>query len=325
MKPRRLSYQTKRKLWGFTFLIPFLLGFAVFFALPLYQTVFYSFQKISVLESGRMAFQAIGFQNYVDLFTTEVSTRTQTMLRVLTDENANVLINVPLITLFSLFLALLANRQFRGRALVRMIFFLPIILGLEVVTDMLAVTTGGDWVQAGSGLFRQGLVARLLIRYTAIPLRLLSPVIDFVENIFSIISRSGVQTLVFLAALQSISPSMYEVARIEGATAYETFWKVTIPAILHILLFVVVYTIVDLFLSSQVATEAYSFAFEKNKYSTYGQSCHFSPVWFPDGRYTTYAEYLDAWTPAGMLQINLTDDLTIRGSLFDDWHIRPLK
>lgn len=68
-----------------------------------------------------------------------------------------------------------------------------------------------------------------------------------------------------------------------------------------------------------------TFAFEKNKYSTYGQSCHFSPVWFPDGRYTTYAEYLDAWTPAGMLQINLTDDLTIRGSLFDDWHIRPLK
>lgn len=68
-----------------------------------------------------------------------------------------------------------------------------------------------------------------------------------------------------------------------------------------------------------------TFAFQKNKYSTYGQSCHFSPVWFSDGRYTTYAEYLDAWTPAGMLQINLTDDLTIRGSLFDDWHIRPLK
>lgn len=68
-----------------------------------------------------------------------------------------------------------------------------------------------------------------------------------------------------------------------------------------------------------------TFAFQKNKYSTYGQSCHFSPVWFPDGRYTTYAEYLDAWTPAGMLQINLTDDLTIRDSLFSDWHIRPVR
>lgn len=68
-----------------------------------------------------------------------------------------------------------------------------------------------------------------------------------------------------------------------------------------------------------------SFEFQKNKYSTYGRPSHFSPVWFPDGRYTTYAECIDAWTPAGMLQINLTDDLTIRGSLFDDWHIGPAR
>jgi len=68
-----------------------------------------------------------------------------------------------------------------------------------------------------------------------------------------------------------------------------------------------------------------TFEFQKNKYSTYGQPVHFSPVWFPDGQYTTYAECLDSWTPAGMLQINLTDDLTIRDSLFSDWHIRPIK
>lgn len=68
-----------------------------------------------------------------------------------------------------------------------------------------------------------------------------------------------------------------------------------------------------------------TFEFQKNKYSTYGQSVHFSPVWFPDGSYTTYTECLDAWTPAGMLQINLTDTLTIRESLFSDWHIRPVK
>lgn len=68
-----------------------------------------------------------------------------------------------------------------------------------------------------------------------------------------------------------------------------------------------------------------SFEFQQNKYSTYGQSVHFTPVWFPDGRYTTYAECIDAWTPAGMLQINLNSDITLRGSLFDDWHIRPLK
>ena len=265
MKKVRIAYSTQRKLLGFTFLIPFLLGFLMFFALPLVNTIIYSFHFITVDDLGAMKLDPVGVQNYIDLFTVEVSTKSQQILRVLVDENTNMLVNMPLITLFSLFLALLANRQFKGRSIVRMIFFLPIILGLDVVTDMLTVTTGSDWVAAGGGLFSQSLVARLLIRYTSIPTMYLTPIIEFVENIFSIISRSGVQTLVFLAALQSISPSMYEVAKIEGATAYETFWKVTIPSILHILVFVVIYTIVDLFLTSQIAQEAYSFAFEKNK------------------------------------------------------------
>lgn len=260
----KLSYNTKRKLLGFTFLLPFLLGFVMFFAKPLVETIFYSFQKITIDDYGNMVFTPVGIQNYIDLFTTEVSTASTQILRVFADENMNMLIDMPLITLLSLFLALLANRQFKGRAIVRMIFFLPIILGLEVVTDMLTITTGTDTIQTG-GLFAESFVARMLVRYTSIPMMYLSPIIDFVENIFNIISRSGVQTLVFLAALQSISPSMYEVAKIEGATAYETFWKVTIPSILHIVVFVVIYTIVDVFLTSQIAQEAYAFAFEQNK------------------------------------------------------------
>ena len=260
----KLSYNTKRKLYGFTFLLPFLLGFVMFFAKPLWETIFYSFQKITIDEVGNMVFTPIGFQNYIDLFTTEVSTAKTQILRVFSDENVNMLIDAPLITLLSLFLALLANRQFKGRAVVRMIFFLPIILGLEVVTDMMTITTGTDTLQTG-GLFAESFVARALVRYTSIPMTYLSPIIEFVENIFNIISRSGVQTLVFLAALQSISPSMYEVAKIEGATGYETFWKVTIPSVMHIVVFVVIYTIVDVFLTSQIAQEAYSFAFEQNK------------------------------------------------------------
>lgn len=260
----KMSYNTKRKLLGFTFLLPFLLGFVMFFLKPLTETVFYSFQKITIDEVGNMVFTPNGIQNYIDLFTTEVSTNKTQILRVFMDENTNMLIDVPLITLLSLFLALLANRQFKGRAIVRMIFFLPIILGLEVVTDMLTISTGTDTLQTG-GLFAESFVARMLVRYTSIPMTYLRPIIEFVENIFNIISRSGVQTLVFLAALQSISPSMYEVAKIEGATGYETFWKVTIPSIMHIVVFVVIYTIVDVFLTSQIAQEAYSFAFEQNK------------------------------------------------------------
>ena len=257
-----LTYETKRKLLGFTFLIPYLLGFLMFFAVPLGQTVFYSFQEIGVRDEAGMSFAFRGLDNYVELFAEKFSTvdTDHQIYRVLLDENTNVLINMPLITLLSLFLALLANRQFKGRAIVRMIFFLPIILGLDVVTEMLTISTGSETVQS-SGLFAEGLVTRLLIQYTAIPAQYLNPIIEFVENIFSVIARSGVQTLVFLAALQSISPSMYEVAKIEGATAYETFWKVTIPSILHIVMFVVIYTIIDLFLTSQSAEEVYNFGF----------------------------------------------------------------
>lgn len=63
--------------------------------------------------------------------------------------------------------------------------------------------------------------------------------------------------------------------------------------------------------------------FRKNKYSTYNNRTHFTPVWFPDGNYTVYTWAIDCWTPAGMLSANLTDSLTIKGNVFDDWHVAP--
>ena len=105
MKNTRIAYSTQRKLLGFTFLIPFLLGFLMFFFLPLVNTVIYSFNHITVDDAGAMLLNPVGVQNYIDLFTTEVSTKSQQILRVLVDENSNMLVNMPLITLFSLFLA----------------------------------------------------------------------------------------------------------------------------------------------------------------------------------------------------------------------------
>ena len=67
------------------------------------------------------------------------------------------------------------------------------------------------------------------------------------------------------------------------------------------------------------------FEFAYNKYSTYNRRTHFTPIWMPDGSYTPYTWLIDCWTPAGMLSINLTDSVNIRGSLWDDWHIAPVK
>lgn len=65
--------------------------------------------------------------------------------------------------------------------------------------------------------------------------------------------------------------------------------------------------------------------FKRNEYSTYGRRTHFTPVWYPDGPYVVNTWVIDCWTPVGMLSVNLTDTLIIKGSLWDDWHIAPLR
>ena len=265
-KGKKIPYQTMRKIHGLVFVSPFLIGFVAFFLVPLVNTVYYSLNKVGVGDQGGMTFEWSGLQNYIDLFQTEVTTGNEPMMRLFTEENSTVLLSLPLIVIFSLFMALLANQNFKGRAIVRLLFFLPIILGLDVVMDMLTIPTGSaEGLDSGSSLLAGSYVTIFLVRTLNVPMRVLYPIMNYVENIFELISQAGVQTLVYLTALQSISPSLYEVARIEGATAYETFWKVTIPSIMNITFFVVVYTIVDLFLKSSIAEEAYSFAFTQGK------------------------------------------------------------
>ena len=266
MARQKMKYKNKRKLNGFFYTLPWILGFIMFFAVPIVNTIIWSFSNVGVKETGGMELSPNGVMNYISLFTEQVTTDKQTFLQLFTDENVNLFINAPIIIIFSLFLAILANMNFKGRGFVRVIFFLPIVLGLDVITEMITVTTGGDLVaMRGTGIFSQGMAARLLIRYTSLDTSIILTVTDFVDNIFNLMSQAGVQVLIYLAGLQSISPSLYEVAKIEGATTYETFWKVTLPMIGNISVFVIVYTIVDIFLSSPIAEEVYAFAFQKSK------------------------------------------------------------
>ena len=263
---KKLSFRVMWKIHGLIFVSPFLIGFIAFFLVPLFNTIYYSLNNVGVADQGGMTFEWTGIQNYINLFQTEVTTGNEPMLRLFTEENSTMLLSLPLIVVFSLFMALLANQKFKGRAVVRLLFFLPIILGLDVVMDMLTITTGSSaGLDTGSNLLAGSYVTIFLVRTLKVPMRVLYPIMTYVENIFQLISQAGVQTLVYLTALQSISPSLYEVAKMEGATAYETFWKVTIPSIMNITFFVVIYTIVDLFLKSSIAEEAYAFAFTQGK------------------------------------------------------------
>ncbi len=265
MQMKKMKFKNKRKLSGFLYTTPWLIGFVMFFAVPIVKTIWWSFNEVGVSENGGMELTWNGVKNYVSLFTEQVASGSQTFLQVFTNENTNLLVNAPIIVIFSLFLAILANVKFKGQGIIRTVFFLPIVLGLDVITDLITISTGGDLVTRGGGLFSQGIAATMLLRYTTISSDIILTITGYVDNIFSLISQAGVQTLIYLAGLQSISPSLYEVAKIEGATSYESFWKVTLPLIGNITMFVVVYTIVDIFLDSSIATEVYSFAFTKSR------------------------------------------------------------
>jgi ABC-type sugar transport system permease subunit len=261
-----MKYSTSRKLNGFIFVLPWLLGFVIFFAVPIKNTILYSFNKVEVGDGGGIVLTFSGIQNYIDLFTKEVTTLSYPLQRLFADENASIFTNLPLIVIFSLFLAILANRQFKGRGIVRVIFFLPIVLGLQLITEWTQNSTGRSLIEsAAGGMFGNRMGVRLLFEYTFLPRNVVLFLSEVIGNIFQLITRTGVQTMIFLAGLQSISPSHYEVAKIEGANSYDVFWKVTIPLLANVTVFTVIYTLIDLFLGSSIAVEVYNFAFTQSK------------------------------------------------------------
>ena len=264
VKKQHFKFQTTQKINGYVFLLPWIIGFLLFFLMPMVNTIIYSFHTVGVAESGGMEMTWNGIANYIDLFNKELSTQSQQFTRVFAEENSRIVMNTPLIVVFSLFSALLVNANYKGRDIVRVIFFLPIVLGISIVTTMVT-TTGGDMTGVATVATEEsGFIMRLLTSYSFLPKEVIGFIMGVVSDISAIISKAGVQTLLYLAALQGISPSLYEVAKIEGASTYEVFWKVTFPMVGSITLFNFVYTFVDLFLESSIAQEVYAFAFEKN-------------------------------------------------------------
>jgi len=262
----RLSHETSRKINACIFLLPWLIGFLLFFATPIYDSLVYSFSSVEVGEEGGMRLSFTGFDNYTNLFRTEMSSDNRQFLRIFIEENMRIFVNTPIILIFSLFAAILINAKFKGRGLARVIFFLPIVIGLDVVYTLTSVTTGDNLMDVSLTPFlTDGFIMRILTENTFLPRNVAMFIARAAEGIFNLARNCGVQTLIFLAGLQSINNAIYESADIEGANAYEKFWKITFPMLgSNVIVFVVVYTFVDLFLSSPIAHEIYNFAFHRN-------------------------------------------------------------
>ncbi len=272
------SLHKKRIRQGYLFILPWLIGFVFFYVKSLVQAVQFSMSELTVQPVGGYTLKFVGFDNFIYAFREDPQFK-----QVLTSSIGNMLIDVPLIIFFSLFMALLLNKKFKGRTIVRAIFFLPVILNADAVTAAMsmsrAMMSGGistSAVETASTAQSIGVDYYVnLLSSLALPEAVLHYIVGAVERISDIITASGVQIIIFIAALQSIPGSMYEVAKIEGATTYETFWKVTFPMVMPHIITNVVYTVVDSFVDSEVVDLAYKTAFDQMKY---GRSAAFSLI-----------------------------------------------
>lgn len=249
---KTLSYRQQKTIWAVIFLAPWIIGFLLLFLLPLVTSLGYSFNFLQVSQSDGLVKTWAGAANYRNaLF--EYTQNNVLFQEVLLTTLGDVLINIPVIMIFSLFIATILNTEFKGRAIVRAIFFVPVILNSGAVAAALA--SGDSLTEALMDSGNLGAIFNMeeyLLR-AGIGTGLVSFVVALIARIYSILSLAGVPILLFLASIQSIPRHLYEAAEIEGATKYEQLWLITLPNVTPHLVTVAVYVLVDTYLTSEVS------------------------------------------------------------------------
>lgn len=256
----RLSFARRTALWGILFLLPWLIGFLGFFVKPIIDLARYSFNDVTV-QSGGMEMEFVGWKNFRYVLTQHPSFNQEILTNL-----AGAIPSMLLILIFSLIVAIILNGKFKGRSVARAVFFIPIIMA----TDALGGVVGGAQSQMlqnqqGDALTGVSFLANFISGMFNSP-EVTQGLLRAVSNIFDTVLLSGVQTLIFLGGLQGISPQLYEVAKIEGSTTYETFWKVTLPMLSPLVLTAAVYTLAEHFMNSPVVDTAYQAAFGQSQW-----------------------------------------------------------
>ena len=264
-KRRRNASLDKRKARaGWIFVLPFVLGFLLIYLPIIIDSIKYSFCHMVILGGGQKpAFEFVGWSNY-KVALTEDPAFVQTLLSGLMD----MVFDIPMILIFSLFMAVLLNQKMVGRAAFRAIFFIPVILSTGIMESIEAQNVLSEYmeeaegIESGSGQSTASEIISTMdieqmLRGMAVGQGLVEYVSVAINNIYNIVNRSGVQMLIFLAGLQSISPAIYESVQIDGATSWETFWKITFPMISPMILVNAIYTIIDSFTTDSNVVMSY--------------------------------------------------------------------
>jgi ABC-type sugar transport system permease subunit len=244
-----LTLEGKNAAAGYLFILPFLAGFLAFMLFPIMESLRMVFSEVTIdtVKHG-FSMNFTGFSNLNRVFFVDPEFN-----RLLTEEVGRMLLIVPAIIIFSLFIALILNQEFMARGFMRAVFFLPVILssgvmiGLETNNSLL--NNMAEIIQRGNSMKSSitGVLEDILVTEGA-GSDFMGYIFDIVNQVYDIAMASGIQIIIFLSALQTIPPSMFEAAKMEGATGWECFWKITFPMVSSLILVNIVYSVVDYFI-----------------------------------------------------------------------------
>lgn len=262
-RKRGASLDNRKARAGWMFVMPFVLSFIIIYLPIIIDSIKYSFNKIKIGQGGGYTLEFVGWENYQEALFVDPQ-----FVQTLTSGIQQLIFDIPAIVIFSLFMAVLLNQKMVGRAAFRAIFFIPVIISTGIIDKIDQANTMlehmenvEEGINDGSGQnttneILSAVDIERLFDNMKVGTELVDYVVTMVNNVYNIINRSGVQMLIYLAGLQSISPSIYESCDIDGATAWETFWKITFPMISPMILVNAIYTVIDSFTaqSNQVMT-----------------------------------------------------------------------
>ena len=262
-RKRGASLDVRKARAGWIFVLPFVLSFIIIYLPIVIDSIKYSFNKIKIGQGGGYTLEFVGWENYQEALFVDPS-----FVQKLTSGIQQLIFDIPAIVIFSLFIAVLLNQKMVGRAAFRAIFFIPVIISTGIIDKIDQANTMLDYMETeegindGSGMnttneILSAVDIERLFENMKVGTELVDYVVSMVNNIYNIINRSGVQMLIFLAGLQSISPAIYESCDIDGATAWETFWKITFPMISPMILVNAIYTVIDSFTSQSNTVMTY--------------------------------------------------------------------
>lgn len=238
----------KEALNGYVFLLPLLFGLIMFFLIPIIRSIMTSLSDVEITAQG----QKLTFAGF-DYFHEALFVNSE-FLQTAASAVLDMLFTTPLVMIFSFFMASVLNQKFRSRTFFRVVLFIPVIIMMTsgqtnvLETQMNGMSSYKDTFDVSAEAFTTQISNYLL--EAGVSQNITDSIINVTNTVYSVINLSGIQILIMLTGMQSISPSLYEAARVEGGTAWENFWKITFPMVSPLILTSVIYTIVDSFTSN---------------------------------------------------------------------------